>query len=344
MRSTPRKNADHTVEQWVNFYREILKNSDCEKPIWATGFGFATSEFEDQKAVTETEQIDFAIKELVMLLGENVERIAYSEIPGFALSDEGADEWNAIAAKLAGAKFENLTLDGKQYCPLTTSCFFDATEYRADTGESIFGLPNEPNAMKKNRTYSFLKDDGSRVFVFWTTGEVGVGVVESPFSDITPASAHLAAILGLTERGIISGYSNGTFGPDLQINRAEFLKILVGATKKPELEISGTKCFPDVEDEWFAPFVCYAKARKLGRRIRRREIPPGQSDQSRGGTQKFWRNAFGWSTTETDGAVVRKIFECRTRGKCFARSGSGKDFDKAENRGFVAELIWRALN
>ncbi len=216
------KNADFTVEQWVNFYRQILKDADCEKPIWATGFGFATTEWEEQKAVSETEQIDFALKELVMLLGENVARIGYSEVPGFALSDEAVESWNDLAGKLVGSKFESLELAGEKYCPLETSCFHDASEYRADGGESIFGLPSEPSAMQKNRTYSFLKDDGSRVFVFWTTGEVGVGIVESPFSDITPENSHLTAILGLTERGIISGYSNGTFGADLQINRAEF--------------------------------------------------------------------------------------------------------------------------
>jgi len=335
------KNADHTVEQWVNFYRQILKDANCEKPIWATGFGFATSDWEDQSAVSETEQIDFAIKELVMLLGGGVERIGYSKIPGFTLSDEAVEEWNALANKLANSKFESLDISGENYCPLETSCFFDENEYRADTDSSVFGLPTEPNKMKKNRTYSFLKDDNSRIFVFWKTGEVGVGITESPFSDITPESNHLAAILGLTEREIISGYANGTFGPDLQINRAEFLKILVGATKNPDLVIAGKNCFPDVGNEWFSPFVCYAKARNWVSGYDDGNFRPSDPI-NRAETLKILAKAFGWSTTETSEAWY-KPFVNAAIAENILLTNEAKDYDKCENRGFIAELIWRTL-
>jgi S-layer family protein len=57
--------------------------------------------------------------------------------------------------------------------------------------------------------------------------------------------------------GIVSGYPDGTYGPDLVINRAEFTKIVVEAT------VGGTKtgsnCFPDVKNEWFAKYICTAK-------------------------------------------------------------------------------------
>jgi len=36
------------------------------------------------------------------------------------------------------------------------------------------------------------------------------------------------------------------------------MKIIVAASKGYDLG-SGSNCFPDVQDEWFAPFVCYAK-------------------------------------------------------------------------------------
>lgn len=57
--------------------------------------------------------------------------------------------------------------------------------------------------------------------------------------------------------GLVSGYPDGTFHPDQTIIRAEFTKIIVEAT------VGGTKtgsnCFPDVTDQWFAPYVCTAK-------------------------------------------------------------------------------------
>jgi len=57
--------------------------------------------------------------------------------------------------------------------------------------------------------------------------------------------------------GIVSGYPDGTYGPDIVINRAEFTKIIVEATVGGT--ISGSNCFPDVGSEWFAPYVCTAK-------------------------------------------------------------------------------------
>lgn len=57
--------------------------------------------------------------------------------------------------------------------------------------------------------------------------------------------------------GIVDGYPDGTYGPDIVINRAEFTKIIVEAT------VGGTKtgsnCFPDVKNEWFAKYICTAK-------------------------------------------------------------------------------------
>jgi uncharacterized protein YfaS (alpha-2-macroglobulin family) len=45
------------------------------------------------------------------------------------------------------------------------------------------------------------------------------------------------------------------------LNRAEFLKIVLEAKKQKEaINISGYKnCFNDVQEQWFAPYVCYAK-------------------------------------------------------------------------------------
>lgn len=64
------------------------------------------------------------------------------------------------------------------------------------------------------------------------------------------------AILDLKSRGVISGYSDGSFKPFATINRAEFMKIIVGAAGK---QPSGNSCFKDVKKEWFAGYVCQGK-------------------------------------------------------------------------------------
>lgn len=102
---------------------------------------------------------------------------------------------------------------------------------------------------------------------------IGVGVLcacaigttltsAASLSDITQ-STDKAAIEYLKEKNIITGYADGTFRPEGTVNRAELLKILIGS-----LDISPSvqeyhDCFPDVKKQWFAPFVCYAKDKKL---------------------------------------------------------------------------------
>ena len=51
--------------------------------------------------------------------------------------------------------------------------------------------------------------------------------LDNPFPDLPSDHPNYDAILSLYEWGTISGYPDGTFKPDNEINRAEFLKILV---------------------------------------------------------------------------------------------------------------------
>lgn len=79
------------------------------------------------------------------------------------------------------------------------------------------------------------------------------------FSD-TDGHAYEEAIQFVQDEGIVQGYIDETFRPDAPINRAEFTKIVVEATVSDE---SGAECFPDVGNQWFAPFVCSAKRKGL---------------------------------------------------------------------------------
>lgn len=83
----------------------------------------------------------------------------------------------------------------------------------------------------------------------------------SIFSDVID-NPNKEAIEFLYQNGIISGYPNGTFQPSKNINRAELLKILVEAQTETTKVENYNNCFPDVKDEWFAPYICYAKSQK----------------------------------------------------------------------------------
>lgn len=78
------------------------------------------------------------------------------------------------------------------------------------------------------------------------------------FPDVTEDHPNRAAINTLADREIIAGYPDGTFKPNDEINRAELTKMVVATRLEPDPD-EYKDCFPDVDDQWFAPYICYAK-------------------------------------------------------------------------------------
>ena len=89
------------------------------------------------------------------------------------------------------------------------------------------------------------------VFAYWDVKE------DSPYFD---------AITYLTAQGIVSGHDDGGFHPWSNVNRAEFIKIVIGANF-PESEFGKYKdeqCFPDVTPGyWYTAYACFAKAKGI---------------------------------------------------------------------------------
>jgi len=88
------------------------------------------------------------------------------------------------------------------------------------------------------------------------------------FSDIRSGSQLDDYIQYLSEKNIISGYPDGSFRPENNINRAEALKIiLLSYNTEESLKIENLKIenlpFPDLHiSQWFTPYIY--KAKKLG--------------------------------------------------------------------------------
>ncbi len=84
-------------------------------------------------------------------------------------------------------------------------------------------------------------------------------VTELPYSDTTTIDRPTAIALSvLTDERILQGNPDGTFRPYRYLNRAEFVKIIMGI-RGDEL-VEPPRWFPDVPpQEWYAPFVCRAK-------------------------------------------------------------------------------------
>ncbi len=82
----------------------------------------------------------------------------------------------------------------------------------------------------------------------------GISVLKFTDLEAIPAWAK-PAVVSLFEQGIIKGNDDGSFAPDRPINRAEFSKILILATKTKLIKTSFSH-FPDVPSSaWYHPYI-----------------------------------------------------------------------------------------
>jgi len=92
---------------------------------------------------------------------------------------------------------------------------------------------------------------------------------EASLSDVADLTPRELKIKSLNRMGVINGYSDGTYQADKAINRAEFLKILVGSAYPDEVneaadsDESKQNCFSDVASDWYAKYVCVAKSKGI---------------------------------------------------------------------------------
>lgn len=87
----------------------------------------------------------------------------------------------------------------------------------------------------------------------------------APFPDVEEGNEYFVAVSFLKDAGLIEGYEDGTFKPYQDINRAEALKVLLGAFPEEgmaEMEPASPdpELFPDVlSSDWFYAYVMEAK-------------------------------------------------------------------------------------
>lgn len=84
------------------------------------------------------------------------------------------------------------------------------------------------------------------------------------FSDVSGSHPYGEAIRWGKRSNVLSGYPDGTFQPDRTVNRAEFLKIVLGAPGIDVHQATNPTGFTDVdENAWYIPYVRYAKAQGI---------------------------------------------------------------------------------
>ncbi|MBI4231671.1 beta-propeller domain-containing protein [Candidatus Peregrinibacteria bacterium] len=161
-------------------------------------------------------------------------------------------------------------------------------------------------------------------------------VSDSTFSDVSDADENAIAIYYLKDAGVVQGYADGTYKPATTINRAEFLKILMEAAA---LQTGGANCFKDVQDGWFAPYVCKAAELGLVKGYEDGNFRPAQ-DISFAEASKIVVNTLEIKPTMTDGSIWYEGF-VKALEDLDAIPKTINSFGHYVTRGEMAEIIWR---
>lgn len=165
---------------------------------------------------------------------------------------------------------------------------------------------------------------------------VTTGLAADPFSDVTQDSINVDAIQTLKDEGVIEGYGDGTYKPGQKINRAEFTKIVMG----PIIEdMTQKNCFPDVKDEWFAPYVCEAKNLNVIEGYPDGEFKPGEQINF-SEAAKIISNAYELAVEGSDAELwYKQYIDAMAEEKAVPLSVTF--FDEEIDRGEMAEMIYR---
>jgi hypothetical protein len=73
------------------------------------------------------------------------------------------------------------------------------------------------------------------------------------FPDVNPTSSYYDAVNTVASRGIVSGYKDGNFRPEVELTRSQMSRILAGAFEYT-INTNATTPFTDVNERW-APYV-----------------------------------------------------------------------------------------
>lgn len=144
----------------------------------------------------------------------------------------------------------------------------------------------------------------------------------------------------LVDRGVISGYDDGTFRPTQTINRAEFLKILFKG--KSDTQPISRRCFSDVDPRsWYGPFVCAAKQRGIVQGYKGNEFRP-EDPVNTAEALKMTLNAYGIAVEEGEGEAWYVPYVDELDRKQILAKHSYIPWEPL-TRERAADLLWRVL-
>lgn len=164
------------------------------------------------------------------------------------------------------------------------------------------------------------------------------------FTDVD-GNVYKEAIYHLQGEGVIGGYPDGSYKPDKTINRAEFLKIVIGGRYAEEMQRKryDEECFDDITNrwEWYVPYACFAKEWGIISGYEGKYLRP-ENTINLVEAAKIIANAYGDKGVRAGSGIwyqpyMQYLLENRLLPPTMV------NFDQVVTRGEMAELISRAV-
>ncbi len=103
-----------------------------------------------------------------------------------------------------------------------------------------------------------MEENSEKEIVSANTENTGI------FNDLPSGHWAESCVQKLVDEKVVSGDPEGTFRPNDEVNRAEFVKMIILALYPELKDYSGKNCYNDVgETDWFAGFVCAADSKNI---------------------------------------------------------------------------------
>lgn len=180
-------------------------------------------------------------------------------------SDAGLDFFSAVNAGLGREKALETTIHPLDYVQAYLNS--KATSKSVESEKLSKKEQREKDRQERKRKKQEEAEGIEEVIVTEDYIEPTIVLAESSatvseFSDVTTDSPYYEAVTFLADKGIVKGYSDGTFRPDQLVNRAEALKFILEGIKADL--IRGSLPFYDVmETEWYAEYLYTGYQREI---------------------------------------------------------------------------------
>ncbi len=175
---------------------------------------------------------------------------------------------------------------------------------------------------------------------------------ENVFPDVSGDHEFAQSIKFMKDNNVFQGYPDGTFQPDRVLNRAEQLKVYMLMHGIDPLASLYKNCFPDVKEDWYARYVCFAKEQGFVEGYPDGTFKPEQ-EVNKVEALKMLGEIQGWVMPEPDDVDPfsdTPANEWYAKYVSFAKNAGllteeGDEFGPAEGltRAVTAELLFRAL-